>query len=94
MSLVIGLSVSCELLKRGVEAVTTEGGFSSTVLQTAEQLSKWMASPDNVNATAVFSQKLVTSLQQCIGNHPMNRSGRTKIFWCVSPASIIASIQI
>ena len=39
-----------------------------------------MASPDNENATAVFSQKLVTSLEECIGKHPMNRSGRTKIF--------------
>ena len=42
MSFVTGLSVSRELLKRGVEAVITEGGFGSTVLQTAEQLSKWM----------------------------------------------------
>ena len=66
MSFVTGLSVSCELLKKGVEVVITEGGFSSTVLQTAEQLSKWMASPDNENATAVSSQKLVTSLEECI----------------------------
>ena len=46
--------------------VITKGGFSSTVLQTAEQVSKWMASPDNENATAVSSQKLVMSLEECI----------------------------
>ena len=80
MSFVTGLSVSCELLKKGVEVVITEGGFSSTVLQTAKQLSKWMASPDNGNATAVSSQKLVMSLEEYIWNHPMNRFGRTKIF--------------
>ena len=76
---VTGLSVSCELLKRGVEAVTTEGGFCSTILQTAEELSKWMACPSNEIVTAAFSKKVVTSLEECIANHPMNRSGRTKI---------------
>ena len=77
---VTGLSVSCELLKRGVEAVITEGGFCSTILQTAEELSKWMACPSNEIVTAAFSKKVATSLEECIANHPMNRSGRTKIF--------------
>ena len=39
-----------------------------------------MASPDNENATAVSSQKLVMSLEEYIWNHSMNHSGRTKIF--------------
>ena len=31
-------------------------------------------------AAAAFSNKVVMSLEECIANHPINRSGRTKIF--------------